>query len=70
MCSMDVEEFRWAKGYQPKQVEDMYRQMVEMKQFSQRELDTIIDVFRNYMSLGGIPEGVKLYIDNGNFGGT
>ena len=59
MFSMDFEEFLWAKGYQPKQIEDMYRQM-----------DTIMDVFRDYMSLGGMPEVVKMYIDNGHFGGT
>ena len=70
MFSMDFEEFLWAKGYQPKQVEDMYRHMVELKPFSQLEMDTIMDVFRNYMSLGGMPEVVKMYIDNGHFGGT
>ena len=30
MFSMDFEEFLWAKGYQPKQIEDMYRHMVEL----------------------------------------
>lgn len=70
MFSMDFEEFLWAKGYQPKQVEDMYRHMVELKPFSQLEMDTIMDVFRDYMSLGGMPEVVKMYIDNGHFGGT
>ena len=70
MFSMDFEEFLWAKGYQPKQIEDMYRHMVELKPFSQLEMDTIMDVFRDYMSLGGMPEVVKMYIDNGHFGGT
>ena len=27
-------------------------------------------MFRDYMSLGGMPEVVKMYIDNGHFGGT
>ena len=48
----------------------MYRHMVELKPFSQLEMDTIMDVFRDYMSLGGMPEVVKMYIDNGHFGGT
>jgi hypothetical protein len=70
MFSMDFEEFLWAKGYQPEQIEDLYRHMVELKPFSQLEMDTIMNVFRDYMSLGGMPEVVKMYIDNGHFGGT
>jgi len=70
MFSMDFEEFLWAKGYRPEQIEDMYRHMVALKPFSQLEMDAIMDVFRDYMSLGGMPEVVKMYIDNGHFGGT
>lgn len=70
MFSMDFEEFLWAKGYQPEQVEELYSHMVKLQPFSQLELDTIMDVFREYMSLGGMPEVVKMYIDNGHFGGT
>ena len=47
-----------------------YRHMIELKPFSQLEMDTIMNVFRDYMSLGGMPEVVKMYIDNGHFGGT
>ena len=70
MFSMDFEEFLWAKGYQPEQIEDMYRHMVDLKPLSQLEMDTMMSVFRDYMSLGGMPEVVKMYIDNGHFGGT
>ena len=70
MFSMDFEEFLWAKGYQPEQIEDPYHHMVELKPLSQLEMDTIMNVFRDYMSLGGMPEVVKMYIDNGHFGGT
>ena len=70
MFSMDFEEFLWAKGYQPEQIEDLYHHMVELKPLSQLEMDTIMNVFRDYMSLGGMPEVVKMYIDNGHFGGT
>ena len=70
MFSMDFEEFLWAKGYQPEQIEDLYHHMVELKPLSQLEMDTIMNVFRDYMSLGGMPEVVKMYIDNGHYGGT
>ena len=70
MYSMDFEEFLWAKGYSHQQVEDLYEHMITLQPFSQLELDTIMNVFREYMTLGGMPEVVKTYIDNGHFGGT
>lgn len=70
MQSMDFEEFLWAKGYSEEQIEDLYRHMSLLQPFSQLELETMTDVFRDYMSLGGMPEVVKMYIDNGHFGGT
>lgn len=70
MRSMDFEEFLWAKGYGHEQIEDLYQHMITLQPFSQLELDTMMDVFREYMTLGGMPEVVKMYIDNGHFGGT
>ena len=70
MYSMDFEEFLWAKGYSAEQIEDLYHHMSTLQPFSSLELDTLTAVFRDYMSLGGMPEVVKMYIDNGHFGGT
>ena len=70
MYSMDFEEFLWAKGYSRKQVEDLYRHMVDLVPFSQLEMDTMMSIFRDYMTIGGMPEVVQKYIDNGNFEGT
>ena len=70
MHSMDFEEFLWAKGYSQEQIEDLYQHMKNLQPFSQLELDTMTDVFRDYMSLGGMPEVVKMFIDNGHYGGT
>ena len=70
MHSMDFEEFLWANGYREEQVEDLYQHMLTLQPFSKIELDTMTDVFRDYMTLGGMPEVVKMYIDNGHFGGT
>lgn len=69
MYSMDFEEFLWAKGYSKEQVEDIYAHMLSLKPFSQLEMNTFMNVFRDYMTLGGMPEIVKNYIDNGHFGG-
>ena len=70
MHSMDFEEFLWAKGYGRNQIEDLYQHMITLQPFSQLELDTIMDVFRDYMTLGGMPDVVKKFIDKGHFGGT
>lgn len=70
MHSMDFEEFLWAKGYSKEQVSDLYSNMLTLRPFSQLELDTMTGIFRDYMTIGGMPEVVKRYIDSGNFSGT
>lgn len=70
MYSMDFEEFLWAKGYSQQQVDDLYHHMVNLQPFSQLELDTMTDVFRDYMTIGGMPEVVRMYIEQGHFEGT
>ena len=70
MYSMDFEEFLWAKGYSQEHVEDLYQHMVDVQPFSQLELNAMMDVFRDYITIGGMPEVVKMYIDNNSFEGT
>ena len=70
MFSMDFEEFLWAKGYSEEQIEDLYRHMSGLTPFSNIEFDTMMDVFKDYMTIGGMPEVVRMYISNGHFGGT
>lgn len=69
MFSMDFEEFLWARGYSAEQIENLYTHMLTLELFSQMELDTIMDVFFDYMTIGGMPEVVKKYVDNGHFSG-
>lgn len=70
MFSLDFEEFLWAKGYSKMQVEDLYTHMETLTPFSGLELQTMMGNFLDYMTLGGMPEVVKMYVDNGHFGGT
>lgn len=70
MFSMDFEEFLWAKGYSAEQVEDLYTHMATLNPFSELEMQTMMKHFRDYMTIGGMPEVVKMFIDNGHFGGT
>jgi hypothetical protein len=70
MHSMDFEEFLWAKGYSDELISDMLTHMVDVKPFSQLQLDTMFDLFRDYVTLGGMPEVVNTYIRQKNFSGT
>ena len=70
MHSLDFEEFLWAKGYSEEQVEDLYRHMDTLTPFSQLEMETLMGHFKDYMSIGGMPEVVAMFVKNGHFGGT
>ena len=70
MHSLDFEEFLWANGYSEEQVEDIYRHMATLQPFSQLEMNTLMGHFRNYMAIGGMPEVVAMFVENGHFGGT
>lgn len=70
MHSMDFEEFLWANGYSDEFVDDLYDHMVQIKPFSQLQMDVLFDLFRDYVTLGGMPDVVNTYIKNKNFSGT
>ena len=70
MYSLDFEEFLWAKGYKDEQIEDLYRNMTEVKPFSLLVLDVMFENFREYMVLGGMPAVVWSFIQKKNYSGT
>lgn len=70
MHSMDFEEFLWARGYSEEMIDRFYQQMRELKPLSNLEYGILMDIFRDYMIVGGMPEVVANYIKNGNFSGT
>lgn len=70
MHSMDFEEFLWAKGYSPSQIEDLYSHMIEVRPFSSLQLDVLFEAFKDYMVIGGMPAVVNSYVGNKNFSGT
>ena len=70
MHSIDFVEFLWAKGYSDDFIDDLYRHMLEVKPLSTLQTEVLFDLFRDYVVIGGMPEVVKSYIQNGNFSGT
>lgn len=70
MHSMDFEEFLWAKGYNDGFVEGLYAKMCAVTPLSQLEMDTLEGLFREYMTIGGMPAVVNRFVTTGNFSGT
>lgn len=70
MTSMDFEEFLWAKGYSPSQIELLYQTMMEGRPLSENVFRAMLSNFREYMVLGGMPRIVDSFVRNGNYSGT
>ncbi len=70
MHSMDFEEFLWAKGYSETFVEELYEHMLNLKPLASLQMDILMELFRDYVIVGGMPEVVDTYIKNKNFSGT
>lgn len=70
MHSMDFEEFLWARGYGDNVVTSMMDHMKEVKPFSSLEMDVYMGLFREYMTIGGMPAVVKRFVETGNYSGT
>ena len=70
MYSLDFEEFLWAKGYRPEQIEDLYQKMLTVTPLSSVEYDVMLENFREYVILGGMPAVVFSFITQKNYSGT
>lgn len=69
MTSLDFEEFLWARGYKESQIADMLAHIVEVRPFSEGEMRVYMNLFREYMIVGGMPAVVRKFLENGNFSG-
>ena len=70
MYSLDFEEFLWAKGYTAEQIEDLYQKMRTVTPLSNVEYAVMLENFREYMVLGGMPAVVFTFITQKNYSGT
>ena len=70
MYSLDFEEFLWALGYKEEQIESLYECMKNLSPLSETQFNVLLDRFHQYMVLGGMPEVVKLFVDQKNYSGT
>lgn len=70
MSSLDFEEFLWAKGYRPEQIEEFYQKMKTLTPLGKVEYEVLLENFREYMVLGGMPAIVFAFVTQKNYSGT
>ena len=70
MYSLDFEEYLWAKGYKDEQIESFYKKMLNIQPLSTLEYNILLDNFREYMVLGGMPKVVFTFVAQKNYSGT
>ena len=64
-----LREFLWAKGYQDNQIEDLLEHMRSCTPLSKVQYDVMLENFKEYMVVGGMPAIVRRFIENKNFSG-
>ena len=69
MYSLDFEEFLWAKGYSQEQIDSLFDNMKRLEPFSQTVMDVMMQNFKDYMLVGGMPQIVKMFVEQNNFSG-
>ncbi len=69
MRPLDFEEFLWAKGYKEEQINDLYNYMKEIKPLPESTYNIFINIFKEYMVVGGMPLVVKTFVNNNNYSG-
>lgn len=70
MYSLDFEEYLWAKGYRTEQIEELYQKLLSCTPLSKVEYDVMLENFREYMVLGGMPAVVFMFVSQKNYSGT
>ena len=69
MYSLDFEEFLWAKGYSHEQIEDLYKCMLDGKPLTKVQYEVMMDNFKEYMVVGGMPAIVNKFVIQKNYSG-
>lgn len=62
----DFEEFLWANGYSDSFIENI-RNITDNKLISAGTHDALIDMFRKYIVIGGLPEAINTFIETNDY---
>ena len=69
MHSMDFEEYLWAIGEREETINEILEHMIKLMPFSDVEMNKYMELFIDYVIVGGMPNVVKNYVINKNFQG-
>ena len=69
MHALDFEEFLWAKGYKPEQLEAVYEQLKTVQPLPHLQFEVLTECFKEYMTVGGMPAVVCTFIEQNNYSG-
>ena len=70
MHSMDFEEYLWAKGYDDTFVSGLLDHMLNLKPLTSLQMDRLSALFREYMTIGGMPAVVDQFVNTGTYSDT
>lgn len=68
MRPLDFEEFLWARGYTPSSIEALRDYYDRLEAVPQGVNELMMGYLREYLALGGMPEVVQSFVDEGNYG--
>lgn len=67
MTSLDFEEFLWANGVSNQAIDDVYRSFIGKTPVPTVLHNQFIELFKEYMVVGGMPEVVYAFVNNHDF---
>lgn len=67
MQPLDFEEFLWAKGYNNKQIDSLFKSMKNLKKLNEATMTVMRNLFKQYIFTGGMPKSVNTFINTNQF---
>lgn len=67
MYSLDFEEYLWAKGFGQNAIAKLHEYFEKKEPIPQGVHDNFMNIFREYMVIGGMPDVVQTFLDTANF---
>lgn len=67
MTSLDLEEFMWANNVSSQAISDVYRHFTDKLPIPHVLHEQFIELFKEYMVVGGMPEVVSSFVNNYDF---
>lgn len=66
MYPLDFEEFLWANNYGENAISDLYNHFLNQQSLSEEQHEQLIELFRRYLLVGGLPDVVNEYLATHN----